>query len=441
MIRRTSVIALIIFSIAILVNCQSPQSDYLAKVNGEKITVSDFLATLPKSSVNDVATQCQEHLTKLINRRLIIQKAKAMGLMEQVANSLELSKKTMLIQKLMEEEIIKKAKATPIQIQQLYEILPEVVHLRLIVVNTEDAAQLVKRYLQAGVPFESCAYKFSSHPSSKSGGDVGYGRLAFLPEPIRLAVTNLPLGKVSSPIPTDEGFTFVQLLAKRTEPIGSLAQEEPALRSFLEEQKAKELHRRFFAQLNSRLTYNYKALRVFFKPANAITEEEKELWVCKKDETLFVRVKSLLPIAESFNPAIDTALRIYAIKREIEDDLLYEEAKKRGFDKDQKILAELAKVQDELLYQAFYNNEISGKVSVSDEAILEYYRKEQANYPTGWNESVKNLIRSRLLAEANQQVEAELLEKLKKEAKIEINQPTFNRLIAEIKKERRTDED
>ena len=100
----------------------------------------------------------------------------------------------------------------------------------------------------------------------------------------------------------------MQLLEKKTEPVASPAEEELGIRAFLEQQKAKELHRQLFAQMDSRLVYNHKALQVFFKPVAQITDAEKELWVAEKDETLMVRVKSLLHVAETFNPAIDTAL-------------------------------------------------------------------------------------------------------------------------------------
>jgi parvulin-like peptidyl-prolyl isomerase len=430
---------LIVLLLALIsIPCQKTSRPILAKVNDEVILVDDFLKDLPKGqeieTEDAVLNRYQKHLNQLIDRRLFIQAAKAMGLKSEVKNSFELNKRTLLIQKFYSKAIMEKARATPKAIRKLYEILPTAVHLRLILVATEDDARLVCDQLKANVPFETCAFKFSQHPSGKNGGDVGFGKLAFLPEPIRHTVEDLKPGMVSQPIPTDDGFAIVQLLAKKTEPVGSLAQEENAIRSFLFQQKVKELHRQLLAQLNSRLVYNHKALQVFFKPIEQITDAEKELWVCKKDDTLLVKVKSLLHIAESFNPAIDTALRIYAIKREIEDDLLYEEARRFGLDKDPKVLDELNKIMDELLYQAYYNKTISDQITVSDQAILDYYNKERANYPGGWNESVKNLIKNRLATEAKSRAQDDLALKLREKAKIEINERLLKSLIRKEKR-------
>lgn len=424
--------AILIPIVVFFITCQNIKSADLAKVNDEKITVAEFLATLPKGKATETEeetlTRYEKHLKDLINRRLFIQEATQNGLESLITDSYNASKKTILIQKLLSQMIIEKAKASPAEIRRLYKILPVSVHLRIITTNDKTQAQLIRNQLQAGVPFESCAYKFSSHPSSINGGDVGFGKLAFLPEPIRLAIENLTPGAITAPIPTENGFALVQLLEKKTEAVGSLAQEELSIRSFIEQQKAKKLHQEFFNRLNARLVYNHKALRVFFKPANAITEEEKELWVVKKDETLMVRVKSLLPVAESFNPAIDTNLRIYAIKREIEDDLLYEEAKRLGYDKDKKILQELNKIREELLYSAFYQQAINSKINVTDEEILAYYQANITNYPSGWNQSVRDLIKDRILTDRKKELEAKQVQLLAQKAKIEINQAQLKSL-------------
>lgn len=431
--RNLKNLVLILLLMLASITCQKDRQAILAKVNNEAISVADFLIELPKGQAIEtedvVFRRYQEHLNKLIDRRLFIQEAKKLGLKSEVENSFELSKRTLLIQKIYSKAIIENARATPEAIRQLYEILPLLVHLRLIVVVTEDDARLVTDQLNANVPFESCAFKFSQHPSGKNGGDVGFGKLAFLPLPIRQAVEDLKPGEISQPIPTDDGFAIVQLLEKKTEPVGSLAQESTTICSFLEREKAKALHRQLLAQLNSRLVYNPKALRVFYKPVEQITDTEKELWVCKKDDTLLVKVKSLLHIAETFNPAIDTALRSYAIKREIEDDLLYEAAQKSGLDKDPKVISELTKIMDELLYQAYYTKKISSQITISDEAILDYYNQQRANYPGGWNEAVKNLIKNRLATEAQNRAEAGLAAELRKKAKIQINERLLKSLV------------
>jgi hypothetical protein len=424
------------------ISCQKVGQKALARVNSEEIKVEDFLSNLPKSTAietpEEIFSRYQEFLDKLINRQLFIQEAKRRGLDTSIQTELELRKKTMLVQKLFEKEIFEKAKATPEEVRKIYEILPIDVHLRLILVKTQQEADLVEKQLQGGASFESCANKFSQHPTSKNGGDVGFGKLAFLPEPIRIAVENLKFGTITSSIKTEDGFAIIQLIEKKTAPIKSLGEEELGIRPFLEDQKARELHRQFFAKLNSRLVYNPKALQVFFKPVNLITDEEKELWVVKKDDSLMVRVGSLLHVAQRFNPGIGLELRTYTIKREIEDDLLYEDARRQGLGQEPSVKSELNKISDDLLYQTLYNEEVTNKVTVSDSEIVAYYNSQKGNYPGGWSESVRNLIRNRILTERKNNAEVNFVKQLRANSKIEINQRLLKSLVSSQKTKKET---
>ena len=409
--------------------CQKNESKFLAKVNKEIIKVEDFFAALPKSdetkaleTSEQTFSRYQEILSKLIDQRLLIQEARRRDLASKIEAELELRTKTMLVQKLLREEILDKAVASPEEIKTIYGILPTEVHLGLISVASPEKADTVYKQLQSGKPFESCANQFSRHPSSKSQGDIGFVKLAYLPEPVRKAVGQLKPGSFTPPINTEKDIEILKLIEKRTVPVKSFAEEELSIRKFLEQQRAKNLHRELFDKLNSRLVYNPKTLQVFFKRADQITDDEKELWVVKKDETLMVRVGSLLHVAQRFNPAIDTALRIYAIKREIEDDLLYEEAKNKYLNQDPALQAQVNKIGDELLYQIFYEEVVTKNIAVSDSEVVAYYNSQKGNYPGGSIEPVRNLIRNRILTERKNQAEANFAQQLRSQAKIEINE-------------------
>ncbi len=416
------------------ITCQENNQHVLARIEDEEIKTEDFLVTLPKGqsteNAEEINSRFQVHLMKLINKKLFIQEAKRRGFVEKVGPSFELSKKTMLVYKLKNKEIKEKAKVTQDEVNKLYDILPIEVYLRVIITTTQDDADLVEKQLKNGMSFENCAKKFSLHPSNLNGGDVGFGKLAFLQAPIRNALENLEPGAMASPIQTNDGYYIIQLVARKNVPVKSFAQEEVELRNFLEQQKYRELHQKFYDKLNSRLTYNQKALQVFNKRLDQITDEEKELWVVKKDETLMVRVKSLLPVMEKFNPAIGPELRTLTIKSEIEDDMIYEEAKHQGLDQDPTFKKELNRILDDLLYQAFYDEEITKKILVSEPEILAYYADQKSNYPGGWSESVRSLIYNRILQERKKEVEANLTQQLRNKTKIEINHRLLKSLVS-----------
>ena len=113
--------------------------------------------------------------------------------------------------------------------------------------------------------------------------------------------------------------------------------------------------------------------------------------------------------------------------------MLYEEALHLGLDQDPSVKISLAKDRDELLYQAFHNQAIDNKITVSDPEILDYYNKQSANYPGGWSESVKGLIKNRILSERKADAESNLIQQLKTKAKIEINQRLLKSLATSNK--------
>lgn len=434
-------IYLSLIGLLVLINsCQKTEQSVLAKVGEEEIKASDFISTLPKGqnleTSEEMNSRYQFHLTKLINRRLFIQEAKRRGLNQKVEPSLEVYKKTMLVNKLKNLEIKEKTKITQEEVKKLYDILPIDVHLKVITVSTQTDAELVEKQVKAGSSFEDCAKKYSRHPSSTNGGDVGFGKLAFLQAPIRNVLQTLNPGDLTPPIQTYDGYYIIQLIEKKNAAVKSFEQEEFELRKFLEQQKAKDLHYQFFARLNSRLTYNNKALQVFNQAIDKITDEEKELWVVKKDETLMVRVKSLLHVAEKFNPAIGAELRAITIKKEIEDDMIYQEAKQRGLDLDPAFVEEMNQTLDDLLYQVLYDEEVANQTSVSESEILTYFETNKSNYPTGWNESVRSIIQNRILTERKNNAEKIFTEQLSVNTKIEINQPLLKSLINSAKTEK-----
>jgi peptidyl-prolyl cis-trans isomerase C len=432
---------LVIIGLLGMINsCQKARQPVLAKIGEAEIKVGDFISTLPKGqnleTPDEINSRYQSHLTKLINRHLFIQEAKRRGFTQKAEPSFELYKKTMLVNKLKNQAIKEKAKVTQPEVKKLYDILPVDVHLKVITVPTQAEAESVEKQLKEGTSFEDCARKFSRHPSGTNGGDVGFGKLAFLPAPIRNVLKTLKPGDLTNPIQTYDGYYIIQLVDKNQVAVKSFEAEEFELRKFLEQQKAKELHYQFFAQLNSRLTYNNKALQVFNQPVAEITEEEKELWVVKKDETLMVRVKSLLPVAEKFNPAIGAELRAITIKKEIEDDMIYQEAKQQGLDQDPAFIREMNNILDDLLYQVLYEEEIAKPTSVSESEILAYFDNNKSNYPTGWNESVRSIIQNRILTERKNSAEKLFTERLATNTKIEINQPLLKSLINSEKSEK-----
>jgi len=95
---------------------------------------------------------------------------------------------------------------------------PGSLHLQEIVVKTQSGSQalagdLVRR-ARAGEDFAEMARAYSSSPTRSSGGDLGQLRKGDLAPDIEKVAFALPVGGVSDPLPTPEGFRILKVVEK-----------------------------------------------------------------------------------------------------------------------------------------------------------------------------------------------------------------------------------
>ena len=95
---------------------------------------------------------------------------------------------------------------------------PGSLHLQEIVVKTQSgsvtlANDLVRR-ARAGEDFAALARAYSASPTRAAGGDLGQLRKGDLTPDIEKAVFALPVGGVSAPLPTPDGFRILKVVEK-----------------------------------------------------------------------------------------------------------------------------------------------------------------------------------------------------------------------------------
>jgi len=84
-----------------------------------------------------------------------------------------------------------------------------------ILVKTEDEANKIMKRLADGEEFAAVAKRFSSCPSGKNGGDLGwFGKGMMVPEFENIAFTE-EVGKVVGPIKTQFGFHVIKVTGKK----------------------------------------------------------------------------------------------------------------------------------------------------------------------------------------------------------------------------------
>ncbi len=84
-----------------------------------------------------------------------------------------------------------------------------------ILVSKLDEADHIMNELKSGKDFSELARKFSSCPSSKMGGDLGFFKRGQMVKEFEDAAFALEPGQISMPIRTQFGFHIIKILEKR----------------------------------------------------------------------------------------------------------------------------------------------------------------------------------------------------------------------------------
>lgn len=110
----------------------------------------------------------------------------------------------------------------------------------------------------------------------------------------------------------------------------------------------------------------------------------------------------------------------------IKKELLYQEAKKKGLDKDPVYIKKIADSQKLILISSLLEKEIEDKAKLSDKDVKDFYEKNKANLidksgkPVEFDK-IKDMLAQRLTAQKQKEVFDSYVENLKKSYKIDIN--------------------
>lgn len=221
----------------------------VASVSGEDIKRSDvmnFISSLPEQ----LKQMPMEQLFPLardqvINNRLISKKADAANLASdpEVVKALAQAKEQIIRNVYLQRQV--DAQITDQKLQARYkELLDKVsniqeVHARHILFPADEKAKAEEaiKKLNSGAKWEDVAKEYSTGPTGKSGGDLGFfSKDEMVPE-FADAAFALDAGKYTKePVKTQFGWHVIQVLEKRKKPEPSFEQVKPQLEAQLRQE-------------------------------------------------------------------------------------------------------------------------------------------------------------------------------------------------------------
>lgn len=225
-----------------------------ATVNGRPIYIEDVRAHAVARGLlqegEDVDANSDAFyfaLEELIQFRLFSMEAEARGLDREpdVRRQLENARERVLAAAIYEE--IDQQATNPRAIERLYRENENrlgqgaEVRLRQIVFDTREAADMVKRRLVQGEPFEALAFEININGD---GGDLGFIPTSDLAAPIREAVSNANTGDLIGPVEVNDRWLLMRLDDRRTIGAPSLEELRPRIVNWLRFQEITQLQER-----------------------------------------------------------------------------------------------------------------------------------------------------------------------------------------------------
>lgn len=415
---------------AFLLSCGgNADSKPVATVNGDVITVKQLASVLPMGL--DTAAQGDSIRTRMLDnlivKRLFVQEALRQGLDSGLSYQIELQQKGEVTQKLYDTITAPGSKVSDADLKRARELLVTEAHIQMIAVRSETAASRILTELEQGVPFETLAARNSTHSSSVRGGDVGFIPELYIEEPLRSAVLVLKPGEHTKSLKTEQMWQITKLVETRpASPVPPAITDvdfRAQLEGRLKQQIRRELANKYLADMRARIEYNEPGVQILMtKPVDSMTEADKDVAVAIKDKKQYVKVRRLLKVAAEFTPGLDTAMKRYGIQREIEDDLLYEDGLARGLDKVPDVRERLDRAREDQLYRALFQQEVAGKVTVTDADILAYHTQNQDKFVEKDIVKATPYIRNVLQQQGRDAAFKAYVEQLRAKAKITIDE-------------------
>lgn len=87
--------------------------------------------------------------------------------------------------------------------------MPSQVKASHILVKSEEEAKKLYEEIKAGKDFAQVAKEYSSCPSGRNGGDLGFFPKGVMVKPFEDAAFSLPVGELSQPVQTQFGWHLI----------------------------------------------------------------------------------------------------------------------------------------------------------------------------------------------------------------------------------------
>ena len=215
----------------------TPPETVLVSLRGGDITLGEFNKAWDDPDNKNKYKTKEELLENILNERILVQRAREIGLekdenvssqikdaIKQIRKESEemikINTQQVLVDAVMKVEIYDKVKFSELGEEEIAEyykenkedfIKDEEYHLRHILVETREEAKAILEKIKFGADFTELAKEKSLCPSGKQGGDLGFIARGITIKPFEDAAFVLKPGEISEVVKTQVGYHIIKL--------------------------------------------------------------------------------------------------------------------------------------------------------------------------------------------------------------------------------------
>ncbi len=374
---------------------------YLAKVNGEEITVEDFSEYLRGVHLHRMMRGAEKGgalsremikraLQDLIDQYLMAQEASRLGLdeSEDYLREFERVKGRLAKWRMWQEEYERIGEPSDEELWEFYRKRVEGVRVRQIFTRDRKRAEEAYRRIKEGEDFSQVARELSEGPFAQWGGRTGTVRRGEMDARWEQVVFSMTPGEISGIIEAGDGFYIVKLEGIRKAEKEKFEREREGIRRRFLKEKRREIRRRLLERLR--------------READIQVKEDllRELSLRSPPDQVLARVNGepvyvgeVLPVLKSKLFGYEARRRRWrieydegkvreeALREVIDDHLLVQEALGRGyFERDPQLRHMLHRYEVGILADYFRRKLIAPQVRLKEGEVKEHYRKNIDKY-------------------------------------------------------------
>lgn len=370
--------------------------DYLAKVNGEIITVDTFKNKLGKShTVKDIGEKMSAKialvnyhkiLDELVDERLMIQDAVRIGLdnSNEYIEKYNLEKLNYSLDMLRKEEIFNKIKISEEEIYEQYLILQESVRIRYLVIKNGTKAKKLLKSLKEGADFVALVKKESEDTEEiiKKEGDAGFKTRGALPKKIADIAFSLKEGEISNLIQLENGFYIIRLEERKIPDRKIPEKPRTNIRNNILAKKISIRNDKYLASLRQKAKINVNEAAM-----DSISLKKKpeigEIVVATVNGKPIKEKEIILGLSfgrRTKNKDAENKLKKSIIDKLIRNKLLEMEVAKRNYEQDENLQRHLRFTMDSFILELFKRKILNRAVKLDEDELQKYYKDHEREF-------------------------------------------------------------